>query len=322
MSAGRGAGSVVVMLALACSSPRADLEGSDGGAADALGAVDQGKTIDLGTDASPGEIGPGATGGADGAVSGAGGVAMGTGGASAGTGGAGAGTGGASVDAPVDQPVDLPQAGGASTCPAGAILCEGFEAAQLDTGRWSPFADDGSEVVRDGTRYARGAGSLRLHGSPGRKGELGFGTNLAIPDPAYVRYYIFTGAGTSQHGGGLMTMDDGGAPQKGVDVGWEDTTVDLEGDVVASQPSRALALPHEQWHCLVVKVQMGSPGEMTVTLDGAPSPILSTSITTPVTLRRLMFSQSYDLTSTPGALPFDAWVDEVAVSGTPLHCTD
>jgi hypothetical protein len=321
-------------LASACSSPRDETpDESDAGRATATGgaAAAGGAGVPDGA-AVPGDSGPagvgggGGGGGAAGAgganaggAGGSGGGAGGNGGDPSGAGGGGGGGGTAPVDAPVDGSVGL---GAPSTCPAGAVICDGFEGAAINAARWSTFTDPGIALVSlDGTVKARGASSVHLTGVAGQKGEVGFGTNVDVPNPAYLRFYIRTASNTAQPGGGgLVTMDDGGTPQHDVNFGWEGTTIDIEGNVLTGAPTHDGGLPHERWTCVVMKASSGVPGEFSVALDGAAAPVLTTTFVAPTQLHRLLFSMNFDLRLS--AQPYDAWIDEVALSDRPLACID
>jgi hypothetical protein len=314
-------------LAAACSSPRDETpdESDAGGPAGTGGATAAGGAGVPDGAAGPGDSGPGGMGGAGGGggAAGAGGAsaggASGAGGGGGGPGGGGGAGGSAPVDAPVDGSVGLDAP---STCPAGTVICDGFEGAAINAARWSTFTDPGIALVAlDGTVKARGASSIHLTGVAGQKGEVGFGTNVDVPNPAYLRFYIRTASNTAQPGGGgLVTMDDGGTPQHDVNFGWEGTTIDIEGNVLTGAPTHNGGLPHELWTCVVMKASSGVPGEFSVALDGAAAPVLTTTFLAPTQLHRLLFSMNFDLRQS--AQPYDAWIDEVALSDRPLGCTD
>jgi hypothetical protein len=82
------------------------------------------------------------------------------------------------------------------------------------------------------------------------------------------------------------------------------------------------ALPTDRWTCIVLRVLRGSPGEVGVSIDGAPDAELQLSAETnpspPLASVRMgaVFSQ---LAVAQG--PVDVWLDEIAIDGAPLDCT-
>jgi hypothetical protein len=214
-----------------------------------------------------------------------------------------------------DTPPDL---GGGPRCPADVVVCDGFEAADLNPAVWSPFAQAGAALTIDATRAARGNRSVRLHVDARSTEPAGLHTGpisaAGLPNPVYVRFFLFMPEPVASFGGAFVALDNDA--NQGVSADWNATRVTLEG---ASDDPEIAGPPHGRWTCMLVEARTGSPGELSLFIDGASTPALSSPLGSPIVLQRVMFAISPDGSATQ---PVDLWIDEVLVSRNPIGCDD
>jgi hypothetical protein len=223
-------------------------------------------------------------------------------------------------DAPVAGPLPdaPPDPSGPTRCPGDAVVCDGFEAPGLDSAIWNPFAEPGATLTIDSTRAARGIRSVHLHVDPRSTEPVGLHTGpisaAGLPDPVYVRFFLFMPEAIQPFGGAFVSLDNDA--NQGISVDWDATRVTLEG--VSRDPAVA-GPPHGRWVCMRVKAQTGSTSELSLFIDGATTPALSSPLAGPILLQRVMFAISPDGAATG---PTDLWIDEVLVSRNPVGCDD
>jgi hypothetical protein len=220
--------------------------------------------------------------------------------------------------AEVGAPDTLPDLGGNPRCPADVVVCDGFEAPALDPAVWSGFAQAGAAVTIDATRAARGTRSVRLHVEARSTEPAGLHTGpisaAGLPDPVYVRFFLFMPEPVSSFGGAFVALDNDA--NQGVSADWDATRLTLEG---ARDDPEIAGPPHGRWACMIVKAQTGSPSELSLFIDGASAPALSSPLGGAIVLQRVMFAISPDGSA---AQPVDLWIDEVLVSRNAVGCDD
>ncbi len=219
-----------------------------------------------------------------------------------------------------DSPPDTPAGGaGASRCPATFAICDGFEKPTLDSAVFGGFSTPGASAFSiDDTRSYRGARSLRLHVEAMTTEPVGVGSgplsDMALPNPVYVRFFLFLPEDVPRYDSSFVTIDD---PQ-GLWAGWTDHDVTLSG-LVTDERAVPGVVAHGRWVCMLVKARTGSDSELSLFVDGSATPVATTSLTMAPVFHRVMFAIDPDGNQTR---PVDLWIDEVLVSGTPVGCDD
>jgi hypothetical protein len=222
-------------------------------------------------------------------------------------------------DTGVDRPASPADAGAAaSRCPASSVVCDGFERAQLGFDVWTSFGENGSQFSIVSGLAARGERSVRLHLDPGSPEPVGVHTGPIdtdpLPDPVWVRFFQFMPESTPRFSHVFLGLDNDEG--QSVTVDWDDRNMILQGtrDTPMAPPP-----PRGRWVCMLVKAQTGGAGELSLYLDGASTPTLTSPIDTHPILHRVLLAISPDGRQTQ---PVDIYIDEVLVSRTPIGCAD
>lgn len=275
-----------------------------------------------------GSVGGGsAGGGAAGGGSAGGGSA---GGGSAGGGAGGGAAGGGMADACASD-AGLMVASKCS-CP-GFLLCDGFEAATLDTGTWTVDAQNGTAKI-EATRFARGAQALHVNVKASAGAHATVSETKSFPAPGndfWGRAFMYVDgkapqvhAGVFEASGPLMNstahvrlgFDHGEmAPNYLVESG-------TEYGVFNSEPKTKV--PTGRWAC-VEWHYAGPTNALSFFMDGAEM----TEIAVPASTSPPWKSPAYAAfelgvllfqNDTATAAAFDVWFDEVALKSTRVGC--
>ncbi len=198
------------------------------------------------------------------------------------------------------------------------MVCDGFERSELGFDVWNSFGENGARFSLDSSRAARGSRSVRLHLDPRTTEPVGLHTgpidSNPLPDPVWVRFYLFVPEATPHFSGAFVTFDNDNREFLSVD--WDDRSLTLDG---ARNAPTAAGPPRGRWVCMLVKAQTAGGGELSLYIDGAPTPTLTSTLAAHPILHRLMFAISPDGTQ---PAPVDLFIDEVLMSRTPIGCED
>jgi hypothetical protein len=137
-----------------------------------------------------------------------------------------------------------------------------------------------------------------------------------LSNPVYVRFFLFRPEEAGP--GGFLSIDN--HLDQAVDVDWQASVTSLEGNgILASATFGTGILPSGRWICVLTKLQTGGGGELSLFVDGKPTPELTSGLLTAPTFERVMFAISADGNQ---AGPINFWIDEVVVSPMPVSCAD
>jgi hypothetical protein len=208
---------------------------------------------------------------------------------------------------------------GAARCPTGVVLCEDFEAPQIDTARWNTFLTQGTATI-DTTHVARGTRALRLSGASATSVDLSLDhvENAALPDPVYVRAFVYAPALPAMATEVMLSMNvAGGSSGVLVEANYQGR-LELDGwGVSGATAVSAAAAPTIRWACVEWMVTQ-NPGAMTLWVDDVELPDLqAVPWSLPPSFEIVSLRLGYDVT-VPAAL--DLWIDEVIVDGARIGC--
>jgi len=250
-------------------------------------------------------------GGSSGGGSAAGGGAS-TGGGSAS--GGGTGGGGISPDSCMSR--------GASSCPAGALFCDGFEATSLSSA-WTLDQSNGTVTVPDSCPYD-GSRSMRSQLSAVGAGvaahalitEVDSGTPL--PGTQFIRVMVRVSSPAPNTPIRLITVKQGSPGTAFVELSYD------AGNLVLSSgggtvPGTTVPFALGQWTCVEWQLEEGSPGTTKLWLDGAATAAIDGSFTV-TQLKSVTLGAQLGDHPADGASATDSWFDEVVVSSARVGC--
>jgi hypothetical protein len=228
--------------------------------------------------------------------------------------------------APRDGTNDSPSGDAAPACSPTFDLCDGFEAATIDTTTWSVDA----MVTLDSTRAHRGSKSVHVHTAAFSANTSSY-TNLAETKTIagsttfWVRsWFWLSGLPATNNGMELISAEQSGVGGDYVFV-FSDSTHIYTQFGNDSQVSMT-TVPIGSWFCVVWKVvrSTSTTGSLDLTGDVAtlslPN-VKTDSATAPMDV--LVFGMGFASSNTPTTQPaLDLWIDDVIVDGAPLTCAD
>jgi hypothetical protein len=217
---------------------------------------------------------------------------------------------------------------GASTCAtAGVALCDGFEAATINTAVWTAETSRGS-VSSDTTRACRGQRSFRssvqaLTGAQDADAELAETQTFNPTTPAdyFMRLFVYVPSTVPQNNVSLFATQEA-TNFKGPNVLTVANKLTLDNQiptpgVLFTGPT----LPVDRWVCLEMEVQVAAAGRVNLWMDDVALPALSQNQNTNPTPRFTRFVIGVYANSTGVAVgPYDIWFDEVMFDTQRIGC--
>jgi hypothetical protein len=218
---------------------------------------------------------------------------------------------------------------GASTCAtSGVVLCDGFEAASINTSVWTLETSRGSVAV-DTARFCRGQRSLKstinaLTSTQTGDAELAETQtfNPTTPPDYFMRVFVYIPSTVPQNNESLIATQEA-STYKGPNLLMAADKLTLVNRIPA--PTLTLsgpALPVDRWVCLEMEVQVGAAGRVNVWVDDVAVAALSQMQNVDPTPRFTRFVIGLYANSTGVAVgPFDVWFDEVMFDTQRIGCT-
>jgi hypothetical protein len=210
---------------------------------------------------------------------------------------------------------------GPSLCPAGLLLCDGFESATVDS-RWTTIATNG-QLQPDDSRAFRGARSLHVH----KPAITVAGTNtsdfLQAASPAltpfYMRGFVYLPSPAPQGFAIFMGSENGSG---GVDFVLQKGHVGINDWFSGGGTTDSTtAMPLDRWVCVELGI-VPSAGKLDLRLwldDTEINDARLPAVSIPTGARNFQVGFG---TNNPPAMPaVDYWLDEVAVDGSQIGCS-
>jgi hypothetical protein len=213
--------------------------------------------------------------------------------------------------------------GGASRCPGGFLLCDGFESG---LGQWT-LDTTGGAVTVDAAQVARGAHAALFHGdglAAGNSHQVVIATarvSYGAAQPLFIRAFVFLPSGRPASGINLLNHQQSVAPYGGATVGIDDAQnlifIDYANGNVYQQSSTALTTG--AWRCLEWELSGdGANGASHVWLDDAP--VADLAIESGLVVGPAPPFGDIQLGLIAGAPAQDLWLDEIAIDTTRIGC--
>ena len=224
------------------------------------------------------------------------------------------------------SPSDATDGDVAPACKPAFDLCDGFEAAAIDTATWMPEAS----ITLDSTRAHRGDQSLHVHtpafgANTSSYITLGETKTLAGSSTFWVRGWFWLSAlPAAGNGMELIAASSAGTGGNFVFVFSDSTHLYTQyGNASWTDPS---TVPVGSWFCVVFEIVRATTAtgrlEMSgdVTMVDLPN-VVTDSASNPMST--VEFGMGFANDNTPSAQPaLDLWIDDVIVDGAPLTCAD
>lgn len=209
---------------------------------------------------------------------------------------------------------------------ANVKLCDGFEAATIDTATWQVHTDNGT-VTLDTTRAYRGSASLKLHHDAVTTASGG-AANAAIVETRtfpitgtiYARAWIYLPSPIITPVSQIINLNDDSGYGVSYVIDNGHPGINDYAMPPSYQASGSTTVPRDRWTCLTMAItQTGTTGNVNISIDDTPVDVSVVNGTTP-TMTTLFFSLYY---YQPPMLPAeDMWIDEVMVDDKPIACSD
>lgn len=219
---------------------------------------------------------------------------------------------------------------GPSRCTGSPVaLCDGFEDAALSP-LWYVYDGPGATAAIDSSRACRGSASAHVHLDAGDVGAspriLLEETQTEQPTPLadrWLRAFVYVpSSSVTAAFDRMLVASQTAQPYQEIDLGVTGSRLTVEDEFGTTPDTYSTdSLPTDRWVCVVLNIKQGSPGEVHVSIDGAPTSDLQLSVETnpspPVGSVR-WGAAFYQLAAAQG--PVDLWFDEIAIDGSPLAC--
>jgi hypothetical protein len=200
------------------------------------------------------------------------------------------------------------------SCPAGALMCEGFEASIAS---WTFTRSEGTATAS--TQDSRsGSGSLQLSTrSAGASAYLERSFGPISVGALHVRFFAKVPGGTTIDGYDVVMLTND-AEDGGVAVALTDTTLSLSGLAAGTTSRGTLPHPRNEWVCIEVGLPLAPLMGVSVDLDGVRDPALLAEEGLP--------NGGYGrvavgiVRSLPTQAPTDILIDDLVVATDPIGC--
>jgi hypothetical protein len=218
---------------------------------------------------------------------------------------------------------EIPDAA-ADECRVGALVCSGFETAQLGDEWPETHIENAAEVTRSSLRAHSGAASLRAQSrdadsvavvvarfAPQRSGTLYLRAHLYVPDqqPTETMNVFFVGA----------RPDPDLEPFVGMDLNLEQGALQLFSP--QAEPRRqtgSYRIPRDRWFCLRAEIQIGDRAEVSVFADDQLA-LRATQVDSAPPEGVSMLRAGVDWSSEQQA-NFELFIDDLALDTQPVTC--
>ncbi|HZH03577.1 MAG TPA: endo-1,4-beta-xylanase [Myxococcaceae bacterium] len=207
----------------------------------------------------------------------------------------------------------------------GHPLCESFEAVtRPNSFGWYPIEDGGGTVSLSSTRY-RGKQALRARTTPSANSAAFMGRGVfggKTSGNIYARAYIYVPASITLGTGTINVMNVGETqpPYQGVAFALTGNNQVQLGLTTANQyiSSAANAFKRNEWTCITMRVTAGASGSAAIAVNGAIAVSRNALDTLPA--GGYGHAQAGIVYITPGHPATEVFIDEFAVSTSPLGC--
>ena len=218
---------------------------------------------------------------------------------------------------------EVPDAGVAA-CPAGSLVCSGFEAAQLHDEWPETHIENAAEVERSTVRAHSGMAALRAESRDASSVAVVVARFAALHSGTlYLRAYLFVPDGQPTDRMNLFFLgsrpDPEPEPFVGMDLNLEQGALQLFSP--QAEPRRqtgSLRVPRDRWFCLRAQVELGARGEVRLFVEDQLA-LRATQVDSAAQDGVSMLRAGVDWSSEQEA-KFEVFIDDLGLATRPIAC--
>jgi hypothetical protein len=190
---------------------------------------------------------------------------------------------------------------------------------------WNPLTSGAASMSVDQTRAYRGSQALHVHVTPPADGGAPFSEGLiyesaAMPDPLYVRAFVYLPPSSLTDGPVLLDARQLGSPYGDIELGADSAGI-LVGDTLSPPFTAHSSAPiaTNRWLCIEWRVAGAGGLDTRTWVDGTELSELhrtGAAISPSFGLLRVGVA----LVAMVGSPAYDLWFDEIEIDSKPIGC--